>query len=827
MGLFASMNVAHTGMSAAETNISVIGNNLSNANTTGFKSQRADFSTIYARYYSLGSSPEMTQYSAGSNPIQIGQGVLTTGTTTDFSQGAIQPGMTGTDMAINGDGFFIVRPSMPGTQQQFYTRDGTFKLNSNQQLVTQTGEYVMGYTVNDEFEIQTDELSPLTIAVGKTKIAEATENVSIEGLLNAVGDSATQGTALESVGLTDLSWSSPGSETVEVSQAARPSVETAGTTATENAGGGAVEAGKYYYRFVYTRSGDMADQTDYSTQIWVEATADDAAVTIDNLPLGQLPNANPPYTHIAIYRATEPESETFYKVDELPVGSAGTSYTDTKSNAEIAANPQLDLSRLEGAYEYYVTFVDASGNESRPSYVSSTINVNSGAVTLSDIPTVDASDNPDGWVGRKIYRSVADGSGQYHLVETVNNLDPNVTITDSTGDRQLVNNEKMSFGGKGNVLANANTLMTNVGIHDESGRFVQLFAEGTLEFTPNKGGNDLNTGSMAITGTTTMNEYLKFVNDAMGIRNNPDIPKDQGAVGSQINGGTAGVTMIDGKVVVLGNTGVENRLNISGSDFKFISSDGKITPLNLKFNETQQCVGDGISTDLLVFDSLGAPVNVHLTLVLESKSNTETVYRWYADSGDNQPGNGSGIAVGTGTMRFDSDGKLIDVDDATITIERTDVASHSPLSFSFAMDLSAVAALATSNQNLSMIDQDGAGAGVLYDYTIDDNGVIIGTFTSGVTRPLGQVLLAHFVNNEGLVQKGENLFSVGPNSGQAVIGVPGQGVYGSIKGRSLEMSNTDIGNELIEMIGASSMYRANSKIVTTANEMLAALLNMV
>ena len=57
MGLFASMNVAHTGMSAAETNISVIGNNLSNANTTGFKAQRADFSTIYARYFSFGSSP--------------------------------------------------------------------------------------------------------------------------------------------------------------------------------------------------------------------------------------------------------------------------------------------------------------------------------------------------------------------------------------------------------------------------------------------------------------------------------------------------------------------------------------------------------------------------------------------------------------------------------------------------------------------------------------------------------------------------------------------------------------------------------------------------
>ena len=829
MGLFASLNVAHTGMSAAETSISVIGNNLANANTSGFKSQRADFSTIYARFWTLGSSPEMTQYSAGANPIQIGQGVLTAGTTTNFSPGAIKPGMTGTDMAINGDGFFIISPSLSAVQQ-LYTRDGTFKLNANQQLVTQNGDYVMGYTVNDRFQILTDKLSPLTIAVGVTKIAEATQNVTMEGLLNAVGDSATQGTVLESVAMTDLSWSSPGADAVSVSQAARPSVETANTTATSNGGGGAVESGKYYYRFVYTRDGVLADQTDYSTQIWVEVPGDGGSVTLDNLPLGQLPpDASPPYTHIAIYRASDSASDEFYLIDELPVASAGASYTDTKSTAEVSGNPQLDLSRLEGGYQYYVTFVDAYGNESRPSWVSATINVNSGAVILSDIPTVDPNNNPDGWVGRNIYRSLADNTTAFYLVETVNTLDANVTVTDSTSDADLVNNAKMSFGGKGDVLANANTLMVNVGVHDELGRFVPMFSEGTLSFTPNKGGNDLKTESLTITADTTMAEYLRFVNETIGIRTgtlNPDIPKDQGVVGRQINDGSAGAMMIDGKIVILGNTGVRNELQMTSSDFQLVSN-GKTNPLDFQFHETQKSIGDGISTNLLVYDSLGAPINVNLTFALESKNNTETVYRWYADSGDNQPATGSGIAVGTGMIRFDSDGKLIDADNTTITIERTDVASTSPLTFSFEMNLSAVAALATKNQNLNMTDQDGAGAGVLYSYSIDENGVIIGTFTSGVTRPLGQVLLAHFVNNEGLVQYGDNLFSVGPNSGPAVIGVPGQGVFGKINGNSLEMSNTDIGNELIDMISASAMYRANAKIVTTSNEMLAALLNMV
>ncbi|MDR1384320.1 MAG: flagellar hook-basal body complex protein [Planctomycetaceae bacterium] len=834
MGLFDAMNVAHTGMSAAETSIAVIGNNLSNANTTAFKSQRADFETIYARYYSLGSSPQMSNYTAGSNPIQIGQGVVSAGTTTDFSQGAIKPGMTNTDMAINGNGFFII--NSPDGTRQYFTRNGVFKLNSNQELITQDGDYVMGYTVNDHYQIQTDKLSKLTIAVGKMTIAEATQNVSIEGLLNAVGDSSTQGTVLESVAMTDLSWSSPEPQAATVEQAARPSVEMSQTSAADNAGDGNLDAGNYLYRFVYSRLGcDHSDQTDYSSPINVMVANDASSVTIDHLPLEQIPsNTTPPYTHITIYRAVAPtnpaEEPIFYQVDEIPVAVAGTVYTDTKSNAEIAGNPTLDLSRLEGSYQYYVTFIDANGNESRPSAVSASINVNSGKVTLSDVPTVDSSDNPDGWIGRKIYRSVAGGDQDFYLVETIDNMSPNVTITDGASDAELVEHEKMSFGGKGNVLANASTLLSNVGVYNESGRFVPMFANGTLELTPNKGGNDLKTANMTITDATTMSDYLKFLNDAYGIRTNAsdaEIPKDQGEIGQQINGGSAGAAIKDGKIVVLGNAGVQNELQISANDFKLIVN-GKIQTLDFQFNETQQCVGDGISTDLLVYDSLGAPINVHLTLTLESKSNTETVYRWYADSIDNQPANGSNsIAVGSGVMRFDSEGKLIDSGETAITIQRTDVASYSPLSFSFNMDMSAVAALATNSQTLSMTEQDGAGAGVLYDYSVDANGVIIGTFTSGVTRPLGQVLLAAFVNNEGLLQTGENMFTVGPNSGSPQIGIPGQGVFGKIAGNSVEMSNTDIGNELIEMITASSMYRANAKIITTSNEMLAALLNMV
>jgi len=832
MSLFASMNVAHTGMNAADTSISVIGNNLANANTVGFKSQRADFETIFARYWSLGSSPSMP-FTAGSNPIQIGQGVLTMGTSTDFSQGSIKPGMTKTDMAISGDGFFITQPTL-GSVMQYYTRNGVMKLNEDQQLVSSMGGYVMGYTVNDRFEIQKGQLSPITIAVGKTKIAEATRTATIEGLLNAVGPDSTQGTVLESKPLTDLSKTSPGAQAATASVAAKPSIEAARTSGTASSGSGEIEEGTYLYRFVYSRpESGFDDETDYSSPLSVTVSAGQNMINLIDLPIGQLPeDAEPPYTHLKIYRAVSPddpqETPEFHLVDEITATT--TSYTDTLSTETIAEHEEMNLARLQGGYQYYVTFADDQGNESRPSYISNTMNVNGGRISLSDIPMIGMNGNPDNWTQRKIYRCSADNPTDFYLVTTLHSTDAPVTYVDGLSDADLIQQEKMSFEGKGNVLANGNTALVNIGVHDDQGRFVNVFTEGTLQFTGNKGGNDLKTETLTIDSTTTLQSYMTFLSKSFGIRTggeNPDIPRDQGDVGKTINDGSPGVSMVNGKITILGNTGTQNELRIIPSQMTITDTTGNIKQLGLDWSRTQDNIGDGISTSLLVFDSLGTPVNVHLTMTLESKGDTETLYRWYADSVDNQAADGISIAVGTGTVKFDSNGKLIGNPTPTVTIERIDVASQSPMKFDFNMDLGAVAALATSNQSLSMIRQDGAGAGVLYDYTVADDGIIYGTFTSGAVRPLGQVLLAHFVNNEGLVQVGDNLFIEGVNSGQAQIGEPNQGIFGKIKGQSIEMANTDIANELIDMIMASSTYRANAKVITAANDMFEAVLRIV
>ncbi|MDR0327463.1 MAG: flagellar hook-basal body complex protein, partial [Planctomycetaceae bacterium] len=227
------------------------------------------------------------------------------------------------------------------------------------------------------------------------------------------------------------------------------------------------------------------------------------------------------------------------------------------------------------------------------------------------------------------------------------------------------------------------------------------------------------------------------------------------------------------------------------------------------------------------FDSLGTAITAQMTFVLESKTDTETIYRWYADSSENQPVDGSAIATGSGIIRFDQHGRLIDASSTTVSIERTQVASVSPLDFDFVMDIGALMALATNTPGVRQTFQDGAGAGTLYDYSIQENGVIMGRFSSGVERPLGQIPLATFKNQEGLYKAGDSLYLESTNSGNAMIGIAGTNGIGTFKSNALELSNTDMGTDIVSMILASAMYRANAKVMTTSNEMYDALLRII
>jgi len=165
-----------------------------------------------------------------------------------------------------------------------------------------------------------------------------------------------------------------------------------------------------------------------------------------------------------------------------------------------------------------------------------------------------------------------------------------------------------------------------------------------------------------------------------------------------------------------------------------------------------------------------------------------------------------------------------------ISVLREDTASESPLQIT--LDFSTVKALGETDaqgnpiSSLNVTSQDGFPPGVLTSFIITEDGLIQGQFSNGTQRAVGQVVMARFSNNAGLQQVGDSLFNVGVNSGEPIFGFPGEEGIGSLTAGAVELSNTDIGQNLIQLILASTQYRGGARVITATQELLDELLSL-
>lgn len=181
MGSTVAMLTGLTGLNANSKNLEVIGNNIANVNTTGYKGSRMLFSTAMLRTLDIGSAPDGDD--GGSNPTQIGLGVRVGGTQHTFTQGSLQTTGRGLDLAIEGDGFFLVQRG----DDRLYTRAGAFTQDAAGTITTVDGERVLGFGVDEGYNIVDGVLTELTIPLGARAPAEATRTVRVVGNLNASG----------------------------------------------------------------------------------------------------------------------------------------------------------------------------------------------------------------------------------------------------------------------------------------------------------------------------------------------------------------------------------------------------------------------------------------------------------------------------------------------------------------------------------------------------------------------------------------------------------------------------------------------------------------
>ena len=178
--MFTSFSTALSALDATSTAIDVVGNNLANLNTPGFKESVVSFHDLVTQ--SLG---------AGLGETQVGFGVGSPVTLRQFSQGAIQTTSGPLDAAIEGDGFFIVKDA---SGQTLYTRGGNLQVDQNGNLMTSTGEQLQGWTnLNGSGVLDTNApLSDIVVPVGTLKSPSATQNISVDANLNAAGATGDQ-----------------------------------------------------------------------------------------------------------------------------------------------------------------------------------------------------------------------------------------------------------------------------------------------------------------------------------------------------------------------------------------------------------------------------------------------------------------------------------------------------------------------------------------------------------------------------------------------------------------------------------------------------------
>ncbi|MCA9103696.1 MAG: flagellar hook-basal body complex protein, partial [Planctomycetales bacterium] len=552
-----------------------------------------------------------------------------------------------------------------------------------------------------------------------------------------------------------------------------------------------------------------------------DATADNNAVTLANLPaLGTFASYN-------IYR-TEDGGSDFY----LLGSTAASSFTDDGTVALDLGSP-LNETTLNGNYSYLVTFHKDGAEESRPSLTLGPTNIVDGRIRLEDLPLPPPT-SPDytDYDEIRVYRNLASDSSSFYLVKT---LAPGETFTDNRTDAQISDLSGTTVDGDPNQIVDFDgpkgdfsTLLVDV-LRRDGSTYEHLFTEGTLTFRGSKGGRRLDAKTFEVTSTTTLQELTNFMEKSMGVQlsladpGNP-IPGSENLIAGETGALSQGITLKDGKIRVVSNNGVDNAIDITLSSFQLVDSLGDIANPNLSFSSVQQGKGQSAVSDFVVFDSLGVPVNVRLTTVLESRSGTATTYRWFADSSDNDPLTGSEIAVGTGLVSFDGEGNLISTSNTTISIERRNSPAQSPLEFE--LDFSQVSGLAANSSSIAASRQDGSSTGTLTSFIIGEDGVIRGVFSNGVSRDLGQIVLARFGNTSGLEQRGENLFATGVNSGLPIYGDPGEQGIGKIIAGAVELSNTDIGRNLLDLVLATTQYRGNSRVITAAQQLLEELLNI-
>jgi flagellar hook protein FlgE len=247
------------------------------------------------------------------------------------------------------------------------------------------------------------------------------------------------------------------------------------------------------------------------------------------------------------------------------------------------------------------------------------------------------------------------------------------------------------------------------------------------------------------------------------------------------------------------------------------------------------------STSMTVYDSLG--VGHDVSVLFERTGTSDWSWRAVADASEVTDATGTavttdegfGFEIAAGTMTFDTSGVMsafTQTDTSTTSAWTFAGAAAQPIAFDFGIDTAGLVTdgavtMSGSESSVTSVSQDGVGTGSLSSLSVASDGTITGSYTNGEQLALGQVALATFKSDSGLVRAGGTLFSATAAAGEPGIGAAGTGVRGNVSGNALERSNVELEDQFVSMITSQRAYQANAKVISAADESLQTLVQLL
>lgn len=837
-----------SGLQAHQVAMDVEGNNISNVNTTGFKYSRADFGTMFSQTVKIATAP--TDGRGGSNPLQIGLGVSVSSTTRIHSQGSVQTTDKNTDVAINGDGFFMV--SDDGGLTRYLTRSGDFKLDAYGNFVNNAGFVVQGWNINWDDQTIDSSRTPKNIFIdpGMHIPAAKSTEVAVKANLNSglnIGTSSRNLYALDSV----HGWNTKTQRAEDENDTGTTQFYTTSKNSVEVTEKG-VDAGS-----LFNAKGQGLNLRD-GQGIWVSYA--DAKFTTDKANNANVfdPNSTIAQQNNVIFWGNKDiavtldinlngiriQNNNIRSLDEaIAYINTFTAPTDTRDGTGVKAVKKADGSGIEFVND------NADGTTDNMKNIDLTVNVGNSA---GERNTINYNANMGVFSPQGGNLTTAQNDTDWIAGAAQVGQPQNVKVV--TAHKYIYSSNPVDIGPMYNPDggptfqpgANANTRPTepgsaaywdavNGGLLNTNVRTFRT-TEDLRELLQRDARYGVDYDGSGTFATADINQNIKVVVTADGHFAISNAKEDSTVPGNAINGQANAVTTTP-KNMSFNITAYSNKQGTVSTNDAFTAIfkafDGPLVIGN-QIKESEQLKLSAFSAGLEIYDSLGSKHTLEVQFVKQSTTQDggnewQMIIRVPEPAEINTTGEGPTNII-VGTARFNNDGSLANYTPRTINFSPNNgAAPNQQIKLSFGTSGSNDG-LVSSNSASTLTGQatDGYTSGNLKPDAIrvDDKGNILGEFTNGKTFAVAKMAMASVANNSGLEEIGGNLFKVTANSGNIVVGEAGTGGRGEMKTSALEMSNVDLSRSLTELIIIQRGYQANSKTISTSDQMLQTLIQL-